>query len=244
MSDIQKIALITGGARRIGAAIAKALHEAGYGVIIHYRQSAQEANDLADLLNASRVNSAWTVKADLQSISQIEQMMAEVISKAGRLDVLINNASSFYATPVGEVQEKQWDDLMGSNLKAPFFVSQAAFPSLKKHQGSIVNIVDIYAQRALSNYPVYSSAKAGLYALTQSLAKELAPDVRVNGVSPGVILWPENLPAESQHQIIEKIPLQRKGSPADIAETVLFLSEKGRYITGQIIAVDGGKGLV
>lgn len=244
MSDIQKIALITGGARRIGAAIAKALHEAGYGVIIHYRQSAQEANDLADLLNASRVDSAWTVKADLQSISQIEQMMAEVIAKAGRLDVLINNASSFYATPVGEVQEKQWDDLIGSNLKAPFFVSQAAFPSLKKHQGSIVNIVDIYAQRALSNYPVYSSAKAGLYALTQSLAKELAPDVRVNGVSPGVILWPENLPAESQHQIIEKIPLQRKGSPADIAETVLFLSEKGRYITGQIIAVDGGKGLV
>ena len=244
MSDIQKIALITGGARRIGAAITKALHETGYGVIIHYRQSAQEAKDLADLLNASRVNSAWTVKADLQSVPQIEQMMAEVVDKAGRLDVLINNASSFYETPIGGVEEKQWDDLMGSNLKAPFFVSQAAFPSLKKHQGSIVNIVDIYAQRALPNYPVYTSAKAGLYALTQSLAKELAPDVRVNGVSPGVILWPENLQAESQRQIIEKIPLQRKGSPADIAETVLFLSEKGRYITGQVIAVDGGKGLV
>lgn len=244
MSDIQKIALITGGARRIGAVIAKALHDAGYGVIIHFRQSAQEAKNLANLLNASRVNSAWTVKADLQSIPQIEQMMAEVIAKAGRLDVLINNASSFYETPIGGVQEKQWDDLIGSNLKAPFFVSQAAFPSLKKHQGSIVNIVDIYAQRALLSYPVYSSAKAGLYALTQSLAKELAPDVRVNGVSPGVILWPENLPAESQRQIIEKIPLQRKGSPADIAETVLFLSEKGRYITGQVIAVDGGKGLV
>tara|TARA_R110002095_G_scaffold97794_2_gene85841 strand:- start:131 stop:865 length:735 start_codon:yes stop_codon:yes gene_type:complete len=244
MSDIQKIALITGGARRIGAAIAKNLHEAGYGVIIHYQQSEQEAEALADLLNASRIHSAWTVKADLQSILQIEQMMADVIAKVGRLDVLINNASSFYQTPIGGVQEKQWDDLMGSNLKAPFFVSQAAFPSLKKHQGCIVNIVDIYAQRALSNYPVYSSAKAGLYALTQSLAKELAPGVRVNGVSPGVILWPENLPAESQLQIIEKIPLQRKGSPADIAETVLFLSEKGRYITGQVIAVDGGKGLV
>ena len=244
MSDIQKIALITGGARRIGAVIASTMHEAGYGVILHYRQSEQEAKNLADLLNASRINSAWIVKADLQSVLQIEQMMVEIITKVGRLDVLINNASSFFETPIGDVQEKHWDDLMGSNLKAPFFVSQTAFPSLKKYQGCIVNIVDIYAQRALSNYPVYSSAKAGLYALTQSLARELAPNVRVNGVSPGVILWPENLQAESQRQIIENIPLQRKGSPEDVAETVLFLSDKGRYITGQVIAVDGGKGLV
>ena len=243
MSSVQKIILITGAARRIGACIAATLHDAGYGVVVHYRESADEAKQLVEGLNERRMNSAWLVQADLQSVEQISSMVAEAISINGRLDGLINNASSFYETPVGEVTEEQWNDLMGSNLKAPFFVSQAAYPALKAQQGCIVNIVDIHSQRALARFPVYSAAKAGLYRLTESLAKELAPDVRVNGVSPGVILWPENQSKESSESVLKKILLQRQGSPEDIAETVLFLVAKGRYITGQVIAVDGGKGL-
>ncbi|OUR82120.1 pteridine reductase [Cycloclasticus sp. 46_120_T64] len=244
MSSIQKIALITGAARRIGAAIATSLHQAGYGVVLHYRQSAESAERLAARLNAERADSAWVMQADLHSLEQMNQLVEQLLLSRGRLDVLVNNASSFYPTPMGEVSEQQWDDLLGSNLKAPFFLSQAAFPALAKHEGCIVNIVDIYAQRALPSYPVYSSAKAGLYALTETLAKELAPKVRVNAVSPGVIFWPENHQAELVDEIIKKVPLQRQGQASDIAETVLFLVQKANYITGQIIAVDGGKGLV
>jgi pteridine reductase len=244
VSNLQKIVLITGAARRIGAQIAKIFHEAGYGVVLHYRDSRVEAEALMGLLNGKRKGSAWVVKADLQSVEQIQQMIEGLIDKTGRLDVLINNASTFYETPLGTAKEAEWDDLMGSNLKAPFFVSQAAFNELKKTKGCIVNLVDIYAKRSLSNYSIYSTAKAGLSALTESLAKELAPEVRVNGVSPGVILWPENQSLELGEEIVMRIPLQRQGSVDDIAETVLFLSKNAGYITGQVIAVDGGKSLV
>jgi len=244
VSNLQKIVLITGAARRIGAQIAKTFHGAGYGIVVHYRNSGTEADELARSFNTKRENSAWAIRADLQSVEQIEPMIDQVIAKQGRLDVLVNNASTFYQTSVGEANEDQWNDLMGSNLKAPFFVSKAAFGALKKTNGCIVNIVDIYAKRSLSNYPIYSTAKAGLHALTASLAKELAPNVRVNGVSPGVILWPESQSAELSENIIEKIPLQRQGLPSDIAETALFLAQNAGYITGQVIAVDGGKSLV
>jgi pteridine reductase len=244
VSNLQKIVLITGAARRIGAQIAKIFHEAGYGVVLHYRDSRVEAEALMGLLNGKRKGSAWVVKADLQSVEQIQQMIEGLIDKTGRLDVLINNASTFYETPLGTAKEAEWDDLMESNLKAPFFVSQAAFNELKKTNGCIVNLVDIYAKRSLSNYSIYSTAKAGLSALTESLAKELAPEVRVNGVSPGVILWPENQSLELGEEIVMRIPLQRQGSVDDIAETVLFLSKNAGYITGQVIAVDGGKSLV
>ncbi|ORU92304.1 MAG: pteridine reductase [Cycloclasticus sp. symbiont of Bathymodiolus heckerae] len=236
--------LITGAARRIGAQMAQAFHDAGYGIVLHYRDSKVEADALMTLLNEARAGSAWVVQADLQLVGDIKRMVDETVKKTGRLDVLINNASSFYATPVIKAEEKQWDDLVGSNLKAPFFVSQAAYPALRETQGSIVNIVDIYAQRSLAEYPIYSTAKAGLYALTKSLAKELAPEVRVNGVSPGAILWPEHQSTEKNEEILKQIPLQRQGSPSDIAATALFLARDANYITGQVIAVDGGKGLV
>ncbi|MEO1889847.1 MAG: pteridine reductase [Cycloclasticus sp.] len=244
MSNIQKIVLITGAARRIGADIAKTFHAAGFGVVVHYHMSKVGAEALVASLNVQRKNSAWSVQADLQSADQIDEMVNDALVKAGRLDVLVNNASTFYETPIESATEQQWDDLMGSNLKAPFFVSQAALPALKESQGCIVNLVDIYAKRALPNYPIYSIAKAGLSALTKSLAKELAPTVRVNGVSPGVILWPEDQSIEGSEAMVNQIPLQRQGSPNDIAETVLFLAKDARYITGQVIAVDGGKSLV
>lgn len=244
MSSHQKIALVTGASRRIGAQISISLHQAGYGVVVHYRQSKTCADELAATLNARRANSAWSLQADLQSVDEINALPERLMALCGRLDVLVNNASSFYPTPVGDVNEQQWDELMGSNLKAPFFLSQAASPLLQKQRGCIINIVDIYAQRALADYPVYSTAKAGLSALTETLAKELAPYVRVNAVSPGAILWPENKAIESVEAVLKKIPLQRQGQPSDIAETVLFLAQQAAYITGQVIAVDGGKGLV
>ena len=244
MSGHQKIALITGASRRIGAEISTSLHQAGYGVVLHYRQSKACADTLAASLNAKRADSAWTLQADLQSVTEINGLLDVLIARHGRLDVLINNASSFYPTPVGKVDEEQWDELFGSNLKAPFFLSQAAAAALQKQQGCIVNIVDIYAKNSLPDYAVYSTAKAGLLALTETLAKELAPNVRVNAVSPGAILWPDNKTIESVDAVIKRIPLQRQGQASDIAETVLFLVQQAAYITGQVIAVDGGKGLV
>jgi len=240
----QKIVLITGAARRIGAEIAKTFHAVGYGVVLHCRDSKEAADKLMASLNAERENSAWVLQADLQSVEAIRHMVSGAVEKNGRLDVLVNNASSFYETSVETTDEAQWNDLMGSNLKAPFFVSQAAYSALKKTQGSIVNIVDIYAKKALSSYPVYSTAKSGLYALTKSLAKELAPDIRVNGVSPGAILWPEKQSIEKSEEVLKKIPLQCQGKPSDIAKAVLFLARDASYITGQVLAVDGGKSLV
>ena len=235
-------ALITGAAKRIGAAIARALHEAGAGVAIHYRGSDAEAEELAAELNALRAKSAFTVQADLNQTAQLTGLVERVVARSGRLDILINNASSFYPTPLGTVTLDQWDDLIGSNLKAPLFLSQAALPHLKQARGVIINMVDIHAQRPLREHPVYGPAKAGLAMLTRSLAKDLGPEIRVNGVSPGAILWPDGGMGEATKQsIIRQIALKRAGEPDDIARTVKFLVCDAPYITGQIIAVDGGR---
>ena len=235
-------ALVTGAARRIGAAIAETLHQAGAGVIIHYFNSADSADALADRLNKERAGSAVTVQCDLRETSDLDRMLAEVVARSGRLDVLINNASSFYPTPPGSISAEQWHDLIGTNLKAPLFLSQAALPHLRKTKGTIVNIVDVHWQRPLRNHAVYGAAKAGLAMLTRSLAKDLGPDIRVNGVSPGAILWPEaGLTERIRESIIQQIPLKRAGEPRDVAAAVLFLVRDAPYVNGQILAVDGGR---
>jgi len=244
MAKHQKIALITGAARRIGADIARTLHDAGYGVVLHYHQSEADASNLIKTLNSLRADSAWMIRADFQSMNAIESLVKQTLDVSGRLDVLINNASGFYPTPMGSVTEQQWSELMECNLKAPFFLSQIARPELEKVQGCIVNIVDIYAKNSLIDFPVYSISKAGLLGLTKSLAKEMAPVIRVNGVSPGVILWPENEVKNHKEDIIKHIPLRKKGTPSDIANTVLFLVRDALYITGEVINVDGGKNLI
>ena len=237
-------ALITGAARRIGACLARSLHEHNYNVAIHYRGSAGDADALAAELNAQRPGSAITVQADLLDVAQLELMVADVVRQTGRLDVLINNASTFYSTPLADVTLEQWDDLLGTNLKAPLFLSKAAAPHLRESKGVIINIVDIHSQRPLKNHPVYGPAKAALAMLTRSLARDLAPEVRVNGVSPGAILWPdEGLDAKIENVILKQVPLKRVGEPADIAQAVLFLVKDAPYITGQIIPVDGGRSI-
>ena len=239
-----KWALVTGAAIRIGACIARTLHAAGAGVAVHYRGSAKPAEALASELNAARADSAFTVQADLLDMTALPGLIEAVIGRAGRLDLLVNNASSFYPTPVGEITAQEWDDLVGTNLKAPLFLSQAATPELRSRGGSIVNIIDVHATRPLRNHPVYGPAKAGLAMLTRSLAKDLAPDIRVNGVSPGAILWDEGgLPDSTKRSIMKQIPLGRMGDPADIAECVLYLARDATYVTGQIIAVDGGRSI-
>ena len=239
-----KVALVTGSARRIGAAITSCLHSAGANVVIHYRGSSRDADALAARLNESRENSATTMQADLLDTSTAPRLIANVLDWRGQLDILVNSASTFYATPLGEITEQHWDDLVGSNLKAPLFLSQAAAPALRERRGTIVNIVDIHAQRPLRNHLIYGSAKAGLAMLTRSLAKDLAPDVRVNGVAPGAILWPESDMTEStKASIIDQVPLARGGDPADIAGCVLYLVRDANYVTGQIIAVDGGRSI-
>ena len=235
-------ALVTGAARRIGAAIAEALHQAGAGVIIHYFNSAESADALADRLNGERAGSALTVQCDLRETSELDRMLTEVVTRSGRLDVLINNASSFYPTPPGSISAEQWHDLIGTNLKAPLFLSQAALPHLRKTHGTIVNIVDVHWQRPLRNHAVYGAAKSGLAMLTRSLAKDLGPDIRVNGVAPGAILWPEaGLSERTRESIIQQIPLKRAGEPRDVAAAVLFLVRDAPYVNGQILAVDGGR---
>ncbi len=239
-----KVVLVTGAARRIGAAIAARLHAGGARVAIHYRSSSDEAEKLVSGLNEERAGSAAAFQADLLDIDQIPRLIKAVTDWGGRLDGLVNNASTFYPTPVGSIAEAQWDDLMGSNLKAPLFLSQAAQPHLEANGGAIVNIVDIHAQRPLRNHAVYGPAKAGLAMLTRSLAKDLAPEVRVNGVSPGAILWPEDGMTEAaQQSILRQVPLQRAGDPDDIADCVLYLLRDASYVTGQIIAVDGGRSI-
>jgi pteridine reductase len=238
------VVLVTGAARRIGAAIVTRLHENGAQVAIHYRGSVDEAAALADELNERRPASAKIFQADLLDTDAIGQLIDDVVAWGGRLDALVNNASTFYPTPVGTITEQEWDDLVGSNFKAPLFLSQAAAPQLSEAGGAIVNIVDIHAQRPLRNHPVYGPAKAALAMLTRSLAKDLAPAVRVNGVSPGAILWPEDGMSESaQRSILRQVPLERAGDPGDIAGCVLFLLRDAPYVTGQIIAVDGGRSI-
>lgn len=243
-TNLHPVALITGGAQRIGAAIVSKLHQAGYNTVIHYRHSRDQADALAATLNNRRTGSAITVSADLDDIAAIQQLANQAVQAWGHIDALINSASGFFPTPVGSINEQQWDELVGSNMKAPLFLSQALAPFLAKQQGAIVNIADIYAERPLPGHTVYCMAKAGNAMLTKSLARELAPQVRVNGIAPGAILWPDHGGATdslSQQKLLEKVPLARTGQAQDIADTVLFLLRDAPYITGQIIAVDGGR---
>lgn len=238
------VILVTGAARRVGAEIARTLHAAGWRLAIHYRISAESAETLAAELNATRPGSAAAFAADLLDIDRLPQLVTAVTTHFGRLDGLVNNASSFFPTAVGRIDAAAWDDLIGSNLKAPLFLAQAAAPHLAAAGGCIVNITDVHAERPLKGYPVYSAAKGGLLALTRALAIELAPAVRVNAVAPGAIQWPENdtdFPPDEQAAIIGHTLLQRVGSPADIARTVKFLVCDAPYITGQVINVDGGR---
>ncbi|MBV0934482.1 pteridine reductase [Marinobacterium weihaiense] len=237
-------ALITGAARRIGACIARQLHAQGHDLILHYRHSATDAEQLRDALNAERAGSCRCLQADLTDMDAVAGL-ATAAAEDGRLDLLINNASSFYPTPVGDIDQAHWDDLVNSNLRAPFFLAQALYPQLKATGGNIINLVDVHAERGLVGYPVYSIAKAGLKMMTLTLARELAPEVRVNGIAPGPILWPEAEAALSdtaRQAVLDKTLLARTGRPEDIAEAVLYLSRAG-YVTGQILAVDGGRSL-
>lgn len=237
-----KWALITGAGKRLGECTARTLHQHGANIAIHYRGSEKPAQELADSLNGLREGSAFTVQADLLDNDALNNLVDQVVAHTGQLDILVNNASSFYPTPLGTVTEDQWADLIGSNLKAPLFLSQAALPYLRKDNGVIINIVDIHSQRPLKEHTVYGPAKAALAMLTKTLAKDLAPEVRVNGVSPGAILWPdEGMPEKVAQSIINQVPMKRVGDPTDIARTVLFLIKDAPYITGQIIAVDGGR---
>lgn len=239
-----KTALITGAAKRIGAQIARTLHGAGCDIIIHYRSSERAAKNLCKELNDERPNSANCLQADLDETEKLSTVIEKAAKFWGRLDLLVNNASSFYPTPVGTITLDNWEELFNSNLKAPLFLSQAAVPYLKANNGSIVNMVDIHAFRPMRKHPVYCAAKAGLVMLTQSLARELGPDIRVNGVAPGAILWPDNdINNETKNLILERTALKRPGNPEDIAKAILFLARDADYITGQIIPVDGGRSL-
>lgn len=244
-SDLShKLALITGGAHRIGAAIARTLHDAGMDVAVHYRSSAQPARALADELEAKRPASVLLLQADLHDPDAAGALIGRIRDERGRLDCLVNNASSFYPTPLDQADAGQWDDLLGTNLKAPFFLAQQAAPLLRKASGCIVNLVDIHAERPLKEHPIYSIAKAGNAMMVKTLARELGPEVRVNGIAPGAILWPEQgLGDEAKQEILTRTALQRPGAPEDIARTLLFLVRDAPYITGQIIAVDGGRTL-
>lgn len=245
MSSLQgKVALITGGAHRIGATTTRMLHAEGMNIIVHYRSSRDAAQALQEELNARRENSIVLIQADLHETAKITEMVREASKAWGRLDVVVNNASSFYPTPIGQIDEKVWDDLIGSNLKAPLFLSQAAAPHLKASHGCIVNIVDIHADRPLKNHTVYSVAKAGLVMLTKSLARELGPEVRVNAVAPGAILWPEReIDDVTKKRIISGTALKRQGQPEDIARAVRFLIKHADYMSGQVLTVDGGRTL-
>jgi len=241
-----KTVLVTGGARRLGAAICRRLHAAGANVVVNYHRAQQDAQALLRELNGRRADSAVLARADLLATGALPQLVRDTLAAFGQLDALVNNASSFYPTPVGEIGEQAWDDLLGTNLKAPLFLAQAAAPELRKAHGCIVNIIDIHVELPLKNHLVYNTAKGGLLALTRSLARELGPQVRVNGVSPGAILWPEDPAWQNElerRRIVNQTLLQRTGEPEDIAGAVEFLLT-APYVTGQIIAVDGGRSIV
>lgn len=243
-TTVAKCALITGAAKRIGAMTSRLLHQAGYNVIIHCRLSRQAADDLADEMNKLRADSAKVVQGDLNNETIYDSLIQQAHQCWGRLDVLVNNASSFYPTPVGSITMDDWDNLVNSNMKAPLFLAQAAVPYLKQTQGNIINMIDVHGERPMREHPVYCAAKAGLSMITKSLAKDLGPDIRVNGVAPGAILWPENHISEhTKHLILDRTSLKRHGEPIDIAKTIVFLVKDADYITGQIISVDGGRTL-
>ena len=241
-----KTVLVTGGVKRVGAAIVRRLHAAGANVVIHYRGSTKEALALCAGLNEQRTGSACTIQADLLDLAALARVVEETVQQFERLDALVNNASSFYPTPLDKMNEQQWNDLLGTNLKAPLFLAQAAAAELRRRHGCIVNIVDIHADLPMHGHLLYNIAKTGLAGLTRALAQELAPQVRVNGVSPGVNLWPENAAWQDEEQrrkIVAHTLLKREGEPDDIARTVQFLIADAPYITGQVIAVDGGRSI-
>jgi len=241
-----KVVLITGGAKRVGASICRLLHDGGAKLMIHYRNSVGEARALQSELNLQRPNSAAIIQGDLLNLAVLPSLIQETVSHFGRLDVLINNASSYYATEIGEIGDEQWEDLIGSNLKAPLFLAQAAAHELRKQQGCIINITDMHVERPKKGYVVYSVAKAGLVTLTKSLAQELGPDVRVNAVAPGPVLWPEDNPQFDEvyrQRVISQTLLKRIGECDDVAKAVRFLIQDAPFITGQVIAVDGGRSL-
>ncbi|MGH8040815.1 MAG: pteridine reductase [Rudaea sp.] len=238
------VALITGAAKRVGAHIARALHAAGYDLALHYRHSGTEMEALCAELETVRAGSTLAIQADLADLDQLVQIVEKCISRYGRLDALINNASAFYATPLGAVTPAQWDELFASNARAPFFLAQAAVPHLQSVQGSIVNLVDIYAERPLPNHAVYCMAKAALAMMTRALAKDLGPKVRVNAIAPGAILWPDSGQGYAdQRELVARTPLQRTGTPEEIATAVLFLLRDATFTTGQVLNVDGGRSL-
>ncbi len=237
-----KVALITGGARRLGAVIAHALHEAGANVVLHYRSSAEAARTLAGELNEARAGSAVLAHCDLLDTASLERLARTAATAFGRLDILVNNASTFYPTPMGEIGEQAWDDLIGTNLKAPLFLAQAAAPALHENGGLILNLVDIHGMRPLRRHPVYSIAKAGLIMLTKSLARELGPQVRVNAIAPGPVMWPEaGVDELLRKRIIDRTALKRGGSPEDVARAALYFACDAPFVTGQVLAVDGGR---
>jgi pteridine reductase len=239
-----KTVLITGAAKRVGAEIARMMHARGASLVLHYRSSAEDAAALAGELNGARPASAVCIECDLLQVAHLPGLITSALAAFGGLDVLINNASTFFPTPVGDITEIDWDDLLGTNLKAPLFLSQAAAPALQARGGLIINIADIHGMRPLRRYPVYSVAKAGLIMLTKSLARELAPQVRVNAVAPGPVMWPaDGLDAALQEKIISRTALKRPGSAAEVARACLYFASEAPYVTGQVIAVDGGRSI-
>ena len=238
------VALITGGAKRVGAAIARRLHGAGFDLAVHYRSSAEEALALQAELASQRADSVQIFQADLADLAATQALVPAVIARFGRLDALINNASSFYPTPLGEIDSTQFDDLFATNARAPLFLAQAAAPHLRESKGAIVNLVDIYADRPIPRYLPYCMAKAALVALTYGLARDLGPDVRVNAIAPGNIIWSENPEkADTPEMVLQRTALQRQGSPEDLAGAALFLIRDAGYVTGQVLRVDGGRWL-
>ncbi len=246
-----KVALVTGAAKRIGAEIIRQLHKENFNLVIHYHQSEKAAQELADELNEDRDNSAICIAADLNNLTQVINLAEQAQQYWQRIDLLINNASSFYPTPIGETSEENWNQLINSNLKAPFFLAQALAKNLSDHHGCIINIADIYADKPLKKHSIYSIAKAGNVMLTKTLAQELAPLVRVNGIAPGAILWPDDshkkpedaLSDDNKEKMLAKIPLQQRGQAQDIAQAILFLVLHAPYVTGQILTVDGGRSI-
>jgi pteridine reductase len=242
MDNARPVALVTGSARRIGAAIARALHAAGYDLALHCRQSRVQADALAAELESARPDSTFVQQADLSEFDRLPELVAHTIGRYGRLDALVNNASGFVSTPIGTATPAKWDALFASNARAPFFLAQAAAPHLVAARGAIVNLTDIYGERPLREHTIYCMAKAALIMMTRSLALELGPDVRVNAVSPGAILWPENnVDAARQKTLLARTPLGRMGTPEEVAEAVRWLLQDARYSTGQVLHLDGGR---
>jgi pteridine reductase len=241
-TEERPVALVTGAARRVGRVIAKTLHAAGYDLVLHHRQSRAEAEQLACELEARRARSTLLLQAELADPAAPEALVRQAVQRFRRLDALVNNASAFYPTPVGETTAAQWDELFAANARAPYFLAQAAAPHLKRTRGAIVNLVDIYAERPLARHPVYCMAKAALAMATRALAQELGPEIRVNGVAPGAVLWPEAGKTEEQQQaIVRRSALKRAGTPEDVATAVLFLLRDAGFVTGEILRVDGGR---